>query len=315
MRYKRFEGIEKAWSAITFGCWQIAPSGGWGDICSEEAAERVVKTALDSGITAFDTAEGYGDGESEKRLGKALGSNKDDVIIISKIWPDAELDLDAYRDRLDGTLLALQRDYVDVYLVHWPGDNFDSPDKSARLCDLMASLAESERVTLVGLSNFHKSDLLLLDDGLRHFAFNEIPYNLLDRRYEGETRSICEEHGLAYIAYSPTGKGLLAGRVDAEARSYPARSWDSYYLEPRFSESLKVLDVVQEIAAECEEEPIAVALSWVLAQPNLWTVITGSRKVEQVSDFAAAGDLDLNTDQLLRLEAASDAYLEKFPQN
>lgn len=315
MRYRRFNGIEKDWSAITFGCWQIAPSEGWGAICSEEAADGVVNAALDSGITAFDTAEGYGDGESEKRLGKALGAEKDDVIIISKIWPDAKLDMDSYRSRLDGTLHELQRDYVDVYLVHWPGDNFDSSDKSTQLCDLMASLVESGKVTRVGLSNFHKRDLSLLANGLRHFSFNEVPYSLLDRRYDGETRLICEEHDLAYIAYSPTGKGLLAGRVDAEARSYPARSRDPYYLEPRFSESLKVLEVVQEIALECEVQAIAVALSWVLTRPNIWTVITGSRKVEQVSGFAIAGDLELNADQLMRLEAASDAYLEKFPQD
>ena len=65
MRYRRFKGIEKDWSAFTFGCWQIAPSEGGGAICSEGAADGVVKAALDSGITAFDTAEGYGDGASE----------------------------------------------------------------------------------------------------------------------------------------------------------------------------------------------------------------------------------------------------------
>ena len=76
MKYSRIEGIEKDWSRITLGCWQIAPSGGWGDICPEKDAEKVVRVALDQGITAFDTAEGYGDGESERRLGKALGLQK-----------------------------------------------------------------------------------------------------------------------------------------------------------------------------------------------------------------------------------------------
>ena len=86
MNHGRINGIDKDWSSITLGCWQIAPSGGWGNICSPKDAERVVRTALDHGITAFDTAEGYGEGESERRLGKALGSQKDSVIIISKIW-------------------------------------------------------------------------------------------------------------------------------------------------------------------------------------------------------------------------------------
>ena len=85
MIYDRIKGIYKDWSRITLGCWQIAPSGGWGDICPANEAEKVVHSALDHGITAFDTAEGYGDGESERRLGKAPGSHKNSVIIISKI--------------------------------------------------------------------------------------------------------------------------------------------------------------------------------------------------------------------------------------
>ena len=84
MIYDRIKGIDKNWSRITLGCWQIAPSGGWGDICPPEDAERVVRTALEHGITAFDTAEGYGDGESERRLGKALGSKKDSAIVGSR---------------------------------------------------------------------------------------------------------------------------------------------------------------------------------------------------------------------------------------
>ena len=73
MKYVKFRGVDKDWSAITFGCWQMAPSGGWGDVCTPQDADAVVKRALEYGITAFDTAEGYGDGESERRLGRALG--------------------------------------------------------------------------------------------------------------------------------------------------------------------------------------------------------------------------------------------------
>ena len=76
MRYIKCKGLKKDWSVITFGCWQIAPSEGWGNICSHQSADTVVKTALEFGISAFDTAEGYGDGESERRLGKALGHKK-----------------------------------------------------------------------------------------------------------------------------------------------------------------------------------------------------------------------------------------------
>ena len=164
MRTFKAHGLEKDWSVITLGCWQLAPSGGWGDLCSPKDAEATVKSALDCEITAFDTAEGYGDGESERRLSKALGNKKDDVIIVSKIWPDAELTLEGYRERLEGTLRALNRDYVDVYLVHWPGHFFSTPDKAAKFCELMIALQESGKARTIGLSNFQAGDLNLLGE-------------------------------------------------------------------------------------------------------------------------------------------------------
>ncbi|GJL77603.1 MAG: oxidoreductase [Nitrospinaceae bacterium] len=307
MRSVFCNGLDKDWSVITFGCWQIAPSEGWGDACSPEEADAAVKAALDQGITAFDTAEGYGDGESERRLGKALGAKKDDVIIISKIWPDAELTQASYQKHLDATLTALGRDTVDVYLIHWPGGYFDSKEKSARLTDYMHVLKESGKAKIVGLSNFQRENLLLLGEGISRFSINEVPYSLLDRRYEGETREICQNASIPYMAFSPTAQGLLAGRLDQEARNFPARRHNQFYQEPMYSRSLKVLETVQKIADETQRKPVEVAVAWVLEQKNILTAIVGSRKVQQIREFAGAADLKLSQEQLKRLTAASDA--------
>jgi aryl-alcohol dehydrogenase-like predicted oxidoreductase len=307
MRTVNCEGLAKDWSIITFGCWQIAPSEGWGDICSPQDADAAVKAALDQGITAFDTAEGYGDGESERRLGKALGSKTNDVIIISKIWPDAELTLASYQKHLEDSLTALNRDTVDVYLIHWPGGYFDTKDKSARLCDIMSALKENGKAGIVGLSNFHEENLLRLGEGVSGFSINEVPYSLLDKQYEGKTREICKNASLGYMAFSPTAQGLLAGRISQEARNFPARRHNQLYQEPMYSRSLKVLEVVKEIADETHSKPVEVAVAWVLAQDNILTAIVGSRKVEQIRDFSGAADLQLNPDQLQRLTAVSDA--------
>jgi aryl-alcohol dehydrogenase-like predicted oxidoreductase len=305
MRTVTLDGLEKDWSVITFGCWQIAPSAGWGDVCSKKDADFAVKEALDQGITAFDTAEGYGDGESERRLGQALGSQKDDVIIISKIWPDAELTLQSYRKQLEDSLTALKRDYVDVYLVHWPGSYFDTSEKSARLCDIMNTLKESGKARLIGLSNFHEKNLTLFGDNISSFSVNEVPYSMLDKRYEGNTRQICQNSGLGYMAFSPTAQGLLAGRISREARNTPARESNRFYQEPVFSKALKVLEVVKDIANETKRKPVEVAVAWVLAQENILTAIIGSRKVEQIREFRGAADLELSKEQLQRLTSVS----------
>lgn len=307
MKYSRLPGIDKDWSNITLGCWQLAPSGGWGDLCSPKDAEAVVKTALDSGITAFDTAEGYGDGESERRLSKALGSQLDDVVVVSKIWPDADLSERAYEERLNGSLKALGRDYVDLFLVHWPGEYFNSKEKSARLCDCMGALKASGKAKLVGLSNFKEEDLLRMGDRVSGFSMNQVPYSLLDRSYEGKTRSVCESTSISYMAYSPVARGMLARRLEPSELEYHARQVDDFYRE-RYKDALKVFEVVEAVAKEAGCLPVHVALAWVLVQPNIFTAIMGSRKAAQVPEFAAATELVLSNEQLQRLIEASERF-------
>lgn len=309
MKYSTTPGLDKKWSKITLGCWQLAPSEGWSDLTSEKDAELVVKTALDAGITAFDTAEGYGDGESERRLGKALGDKKDEVIVVSKIWPDAELTLESYEERLNNSLKALNREYVDVYLVHWPADYFNTEEKSQKLSDIMMSFKKSGKARLIGLSNFHKIHLDLLGKNVSNFSINQVPYSLLEREYEGETRDICVKNKLQYMAYSPTAKGLLARRLNEKDLSLAARKGDEVYSKSTYPRAVKVFEVVEAIAKEIGVKPINVALAWVLEQENILTAIVGSRKPEQVVEFAKTTSVKLSNLQMQRLTEASEEFL------
>jgi aryl-alcohol dehydrogenase-like predicted oxidoreductase len=308
VKYDRVKGIDKDWSRITLGCWQIAPSGGWGDICPTEDAERVVHSALDHGITAFDTAEGYGDGESERRLGKALGAQKDSVIIISKIWPDAELTLKAYQQRLEDSLKALDRDYVDLYLIHWPGNYFNNSDKSARLAEFMNTLKENGKALTIGLSNFQSQNLTLLGDQLKTFSMNEVPYSLLDRAYEGDTLNLCKNADIPYMAFSPTAQGLLAKPMSREDFEMPTRKHHFLYQNPVYPHARIVWETVRDVANEICCKPVEVALAWILTRDNIFTAIVGSRKPEQVQEFAKSTELKLDSNQLQRLTKASDQF-------
>jgi aryl-alcohol dehydrogenase-like predicted oxidoreductase len=308
MKYSSIGGIEKDWSRITLGCWQIAPSGGWGDICSEKDAEKVVRAALDQGITAFDTAEGYGDGESERRLGKALGSQKDSAIIISKIWPEPNQTLKEYQKALDNSLKSLGRDYVDLYLIHWPGNYFNSPKKSSLLTEYMLSLKQSGKASSIGLSNFKANDIKLLGNNTKEFTLNEIPYSLLDRGYEGETLSLCKQSNMQYMAFSPTAQGLLARPMKAEDFELPTRKTHHLFQPSIFPKTKNVWETVRIIATELSCNPIEVAVAWVLKQENIFTAIVGSRKPEQVEEFASAGDLELSREHLSRLTKASNDF-------
>jgi aryl-alcohol dehydrogenase-like predicted oxidoreductase len=308
MRSKKIEGLDIPWTALTFGCMQIAPSQEWGDVCSVEEAERLVKMALEGGIMAFDTAECYGNGESERRLGRALGSRKNDVLIISKITPDAELTVEAYQSRLEETLKNLGRDYVDAYLVHWPGMYIDSMDNNQQLCDIMATLKESGKTLTVGISNFKAKDIVLMSEAASLFTVNQVPYNLLERVYEGEHLRQCEKAGIGYMASSPSARGLLAGRFNEEALMAPTRRDYHLYRQPYFDNSEIVRDIVQEIAQEINTAPINVALAWVIQQENITTAVVGARRVDQVKEFCNAGDITLTVDQLNRLNKESNLF-------
>ncbi len=308
MKYQRIEGIDKDWSCITLGCWQIAPSDGWGDICSEKDAEKVIRVALDQGITAFDTAEGYGDGESERRLGKALGSQKDSAIIISKIWPEANQTLKDYQKALDNSLKALGRDYVDLYLMHWPGNYFNSPEKSNLLTEHMLALKKSGKATTIGLSNFKANDIKILGNNTKEFSLNEVPYSLLDRGYEGETLSLCKQSNMQYMAFSPTAQGLLARPMKTEDLELPTRKMHHLFQPSTFAKAKEVWETVRIIANELGCNPVEVAVAWVLKQENIFTAIVGSRKPEQVEEFSPAGDLELSREHLSRLTESSNAF-------
>ncbi|PWU05582.1 MAG: general stress protein [Verrucomicrobia bacterium] len=308
MKYDSVSELDKKWSKITLGCWELAPSEGWGYKCTESDAHKIVQNALEVGITAFDTAEGYGDGESERRLGKGLGKEKDNVIIISKIWPDADLTLEAYEKRLDNSLKALDRDYLDVYLVHWPADHFNTAEKSQKLADIMEALRDSGKTKLVGLSNFHKVHLDLLGANLSRFSIDQVPYNLLEREYEGETREICEANNIKYMAYSPLAKGLLAHEMSEKDLELPARKNDAPFSKELYPHAVKVFHEVQAIAIELNVQPINVAIAWVLAQKNILTAIVGSKKPEQVLEFGNLPELKLSNSHIQKLEHASELF-------
>ena len=308
MKYNRVSEIDKDWSQITLGCWQIAPSNGWGDICSEKDSQKVVHTALDLGITAFDTAEGYGDGESERRLGKALGKQKDSVIIVSKIWPEVGQTLKDYKVALDNSLKALDRDYVDLYLIHWPGNFFNTRDKSSQLTEFMLALKQSGKAKTIGLSNFKVDDLKLLENNAKEFSLNQVPYSLLDRRYEGKTLDLCKKNGLQYMAFSPTAQGLLARPMKDRDLEMPTRKINYLFQPSTYPEAKKVWEVVRIIANELGRNPVEIAVAWVLKQKNIFTAIVGSRHPSQIEEFSRAGNVQLSMEHLTRLTEASDAF-------
>ena len=160
MEYKAFGQTGMQVSAIGFGCWEMG--GGYGSIEETEVIEAI-HCALDLGINCFDTAEAYGMGRSEELLARALGNRRKDVIVVSKFGINYDNDRLKGRDSrremahaaIDRRLKALNTDYLDVYLVHWP----DRTTPFDETMEALEEIVQQGKARFVGLSNFTKDEI------------------------------------------------------------------------------------------------------------------------------------------------------------
>ncbi|MZH02973.1 MAG: aldo/keto reductase, partial [Nitrospinae bacterium] len=167
-------------------------------------------------------------------------------------------------------------------------------------------LKESGKTRTVGISNFLAKDIVLMSISAPLFTVNQVPYNLLERGFEGENLRQCEKAGIGFMACSPVARGLLAGQLDPEAA--PTRRDYHLYGQSSLDSSQSLRDTVKEIAQEINTVPINVALAWVIQRKNITTTVVGSCKADQVKEFCAAGDITLTADQLDRLNEESNLF-------
>src|SRR5438128_3343844 len=225
MERRPFGRTELDVSAIGFGCWEVG--GGYGEV-DEAAFGRAVGRALDLGLNCFDTAEGYGMGASERALGEALGSRRDEAVVVSKFGmnyrdkPDLR---DSSRERvlttIDKTLKNLGTDYVDVYLVHWP-------DRTVPFEETMGALDElvkDGKIRFVGLSNFKREEIEACMQ-VRRVDVVQYGWHLFDRRMQREIFPYCQENGIGVMAYGSLAFGLLTGTFTPET-TFAKDDWRS----------------------------------------------------------------------------------------
>src|SRR3977135_3567576 len=194
-------------SAVGFGCWEIG--GGEGDI-EEGGLVRPSGRSLDLGVNCFDTAEGYGMGASERALGQALGSRRDEAIIVTKFGMNyrdkpnlRDSSAERVRVSIDKSLKSLGTDYVDVYLVHWPDRETPFEETMSALDDIV----RDGKVRFVGLSNF-KLDEIKACMAVRRIDVVQYGWNMFDRRMQTEILPYCDANGIGFMAYGSLAFGL-----------------------------------------------------------------------------------------------------------
>jgi aryl-alcohol dehydrogenase-like predicted oxidoreductase len=294
-------------SVVGIGC------NNFGSRMDERQTAEVVYAALDAGITHFDTAESYGEGESELFLGKALGSRRDQVVIATKFAPrpaDEPYRPGALRRRIldgcDASLARLGTDHIDLYYQH-------RPDPAAPVEEALEALGElvaAGKVAQVACSN---SSAQQIDDaarsaavaGLPPFVASQIHWNLLFREEEEAHIPVVRRQSMGIVPYFPLESGLLTGKY--RPGDYPEGS--RLVKVPRFGvlateENFAYIERLRLFAEERGHSLLDLAFGWLLAQDGVASVIAGATTPEQVV-------LNVRAGRAWRLTAAD---LERLPE-
>ena len=302
----------------------IAPLVFGGNVFGWTADEKTSFDLLDAftgaGFNAIDTADVYSrwvpgneGGESETIIGKWLkrsGVARDKVVIITKVGSDMgqgrrDLRRSWIVEAVEKSLKRLQTDHIDLYLSHWP----DPETPYEETLQAHADLVKSGKVRAFGASNLDADQLQASFDaadsaGLPRYGVLQPEYNLYDRAsFEGPLAALCQSQNIGVITYYSLASGFLTGkyRTLADTQGTARGEGVTQYLDEK---GLKILAVLDQVAAETAAKPAEIALAWLMAKPAVTAPIASATSLAQLASLTKAASLSLSPDQIAALDKA-----------
>jgi aryl-alcohol dehydrogenase-like predicted oxidoreductase len=318
MKYVLLPRTELSVSRLCFGCWGIISDQHWGQR-DARAALSAIRAALDSGINFFDTAAMYGNGESERLLGRALTGRRSEVIIASKLAGNrmrpAEIP-----GACEQSLRDLNTDYLDLLQTHWTSRDVPLSDT----WEAISRLQEQGKIRYAGVCNAGLGDLHSIATP-RPPVTDQLPYSLLWRMIEAEILPCCRAENIGVLAYSPLMHGLLAGKYRtadevpegrARSRHFGSHRPLTRHGEPGCeAETFAALDRVRVICEEIGSDMADVALAWCLQQPGVACVIVGAASEQHVQRNVSTLEAPLAEQVVEWLNDATRPLLEALGSN
>jgi myo-inositol catabolism protein IolS len=298
---------------ILMGTWQAGKTM-WTGIDDAET-QKAIRAAFDAGINAFDTAEVYGNGHSERILAKALTGVRDQVVIMTKVFSN-HLKYDQVIKACERSLKNLQTDYIDLYQVHWPPGSFGhAAVPMQETMKAFGDLLTQGKIRAIGVSNFNRQQLETASQ-LAAVVSLQSPYSLFWRHVEKDAATYCRDNNLGILAYSPLAQGLLTGKFGPNHRFEKGDHRSSNRLfNPPLSEHVQAaLERLKPIAAAKGITLGQLALAWVISQPNT-CAIAGARNQMQAIQNAAAAQVRLSPEELQILNDISDSVIAHADDN
>ncbi|HEX9705851.1 MAG TPA: aldo/keto reductase [Gemmatimonadales bacterium] len=270
------------------GAWAVGGAG-WGSRGTAAERESAVRRALERGVTVFDTAPTYGDGESERLLGHVFRGSRDRVFLATKVGPK-----DDPRASLEASLRRLDTDHVDLVQLHEALDGWE------RSLETLNRLREEGKTRAVGLSNATGRQLSRAIE-LVPLAAYQGPLNLFDRDVEARELPLCRARGVAFLAYRPLAAGLLAG-THATPPEFPEgdhRRRIYWFKGAEFARRQAAMQRLRQLGWPLP----TLAIAWALARPGVSVVLAGARTAAQVDENVAALERPLPADVGTEIDA------------
>ena len=295
--------------AMTYG------TSKWRAWVLDEAESRpFIARALDHGITFFDTADMYSNGEGERVLGRALKElrRRDQVVIATKAFypltddPNANgLSRKHLMHAIDDSLQRLGTDYVDLYQIH----RFDTTTPIDETVQALHDIVKAGKARYVGASSvyawqfakmLHAADL----HGWTRFVAMQNHYNLIYREEEREMLPFCRDQGIGVIPWSPLARGFLAGNRRAADRGETVRAKTDEFAHQMYYEDcdFAVANRAAQVAARRGARPAQIALAWLLSKPGVTAPIVGASRLHHLDEAVGALDIRLDEEEMRFLE-------------
>jgi len=283
-------------------------------VVDEDAAEPIVKTAVEGGVIFFDTADTYSGGASEMATGRLLPKflSRDEMVVATKVYMPMTpgengkgLSRKHILSAIDASLGRLGMDYVDLYQIHrW--DHWTPIEETMGALD---EVVKAGKARYLGASSmfawqFAKAQHTAERRGWSRFVSMQNHYNLIYREEEREMIPLCLDQGVGVIPWSPLARGLLTGNRGREGEKRTTRAGSDDFTDYLYSQptDFDVVDRVAEVAAARGVPPARVALAWLLAKPGVTAPIVGSTRVGHLEDALAAEQLSLDAEEIAALE-------------